>query len=160
MFVLPSGLVFSAGSQGGMTRTLDVATGTWEDVDDCSICDACDFPEGNRRPVVAFEPGKILISGGGPATAMIIDFHQPAPAWGFMSSMNFSRTHHNGTLLPDGTILVTGGGSLATELCNPVDDTWTVMANMLYSRSEHSSAPLLPDGRVASREEDSSTLQV
>ncbi len=163
MVVLPSGLVFSAGSQGGMTRTLDVATGTWEDVGDCSICDACDFPEGNRRPVVAFEPGKILISGGGPATAMIIDFNVDLPAtptWRDMASMNFLRTHHNGTLLPDGTILVTGGGSLATELCNPVDDTWTVMASMPHPRHDHSTAPLLPDGRVASREQDSSNLQI
>ena len=157
MFLLPSGLVFSAGSQSGMTQTLDVASDTWQDIGACPICQ---FPSGNRRPVVAYEPGKILICGGSNNQVMTIDFNQPAPAWSFTSSMNFSRTHHNATLLPDGTIFVTGGASLSTELCDPVDDTWTVMASMIYSRSDHSSAPLLPDGRVASREEDSSTLQV
>ncbi len=34
------------------------------------------------------------------------------------------------------------------------------MASMPHPRSDHSTAPLFPDGRVASREQDSSTLQV
>ncbi len=157
MFVLPSGLVFSAGSQSGMTRTLDVATGTWQDVGNCPICG---FAAANKRPVAAFEPGNILICGGSGTEVMTIDFNQPAPAWGSVSPMNFPRNHHNATLLPDGTILVTGGGSLAAELCNPVDDTWTVLASMPHPRTDHSTAPLLPDGRVASREEDSSNQQI
>ncbi len=87
-----------------MTRTLDVATGTWEGVGDCPICD---WPSGggqNKRPVVALEPGKILISGGpvgggsGTNEAMIIDFNQQTPSWEPTASMNFARTQHNATL--------------------------------------------------------------
>ncbi|MCZ6755560.1 MAG: DUF1929 domain-containing protein [Gemmatimonadetes bacterium] len=160
MFVLPSGLVFSAGSQSGMTHTFDVANDSWEEVGNCGPI--CVYPSGNKRPVVALEPGKILSSGGGSAAAMIIDFNvDPAetPSWEPTTSMNLSRNNHNATLLPDGTVLVTGG-VLAAELFNPGDKTWTVMASMHYARSDHSTAPLLPDGRVASREEDSSNPQI
>ncbi len=155
-FLLPSGLVFVAGVSGGMTWTFDVATDTWEQVGDCLI----GFPGFHKRPAVAYEPGKILICGGGSNQVATIDFNQPAPAWGLASSMNFSRSNHNATLLPDGTILVTGGASLSTELCKPVDETWTVMASMPYPRGGHSTAPLLPDGRVGSRVDDSSVLQI
>ncbi len=157
IFVLPSGLVFSAGSQSGMTHTLDVANDSWEEVGNCGPI--CVYPSGNKRPVVALEPGKILSSGGGSAAAMIIDFNVDPPSWEPTTSMNFSRNNHNATLLPDGTVLVTGG-VLAAELFDPGDETWTVMASMPNSRGDHSSAPLLPDGRVGSREEDSSNLQI
>jgi hypothetical protein len=75
--------------------------------------------------------------------------------------MAFPRGHHNLTLLPDGTVLVTGGGrttdgtNLAeavyeAELWSPVTETWTTMAPMQIPRLYHSTALLLPDGRILS----------
>ena len=73
--------------------------------------------------------------------------------------MAFPRTYHTLTLLPDGTVLATGGGITtdavalsgavkAAELWSPVTETWTVMASMSVPRLYHSTALLLPDARV------------
>ncbi len=73
--------------------------------------------------------------------------------------MAFARAHHNLTLLPDGTVLATGGGGTTapgdlagavyeTELWSPVTESWTTMAPMQVPRLYHSTALLLPDGRV------------
>jgi galactose oxidase len=82
--------------------------------------------------------------------------------------MQFARRQHNATVLPDGTVLVTGGTQgvagnppwLAfdnvrkggpvhvAELWNPVTGKWTLMAAEDVDRCYHSTALLLPDGRV------------
>jgi hypothetical protein len=73
--------------------------------------------------------------------------------------MAFPRTEHNLTMLPDGTVLVTGGsrnsdvGDTASavheaEVWSPTTETWTVLAAMQTPRMYHSTALLLPDGRV------------
>jgi len=73
--------------------------------------------------------------------------------------MAFPRTEHNLTVLPDGTVLVTGGSRnsdvgdtagavLEAELWSPTTETWTAMAAMRTPRMYHSTALLLPDGRV------------
>jgi hypothetical protein len=82
-----------------------------------------------------------------------------SPAWRETARMMFARTFHTLTLLPDGTVLATGGGPttdavgvgsavLAAELWSPVTETWTTLANMQKPRLYHSTALLLPDARV------------
>jgi hypothetical protein len=73
--------------------------------------------------------------------------------------MTFPRCSQNTTLLPDGTVLVTGGAvdSVGTDVANavypvelwsPATETWTTLASMNAPRLYHSEALLLPDGRV------------
>ena len=76
-------------------------------------------------PAVMYADGKILYVGGGnPPTnaAQVIDLNQSNPAWRATSSMTFKRRHHNATMLPDGTVLVTGGtsGTGFNDLSSPV----------------------------------------
>jgi hypothetical protein len=84
---------------------------------------------------------------------------QPPPLWRPVASMAFPRTYHTLTLLPDGNVLVTGGGwttgatdvsnaVLAAEMWSPTAETWTTLASMNAPRLYHSEALLLPDGRV------------
>src|SRR6185369_6440754 len=142
-----------------LTRYLDTSgTGLWTNV-------------GNRLygsrdygPSVMYEPGKVLIAGGGDpptATAEIINLNAVSPVWTWTNSMHFARRHANATILPDGKVLVTGGTSsggfndatnavFAAEMWNPADGSWTVMASAQVKRVYHSSAVLLPDGRVMS----------
>jgi len=83
----------------------------------------------------------------------------PTPAWQQVPSMVYPRSFMNMTVLPDGTVLATGGetdrngGNIANavyaaELWSPTTQTWTTMASMHTPREYHSTALLLPDGRV------------
>ena len=75
--------------------------------------------------------------------------------------MSKARRQLNATVLPDGTVLVTGGSSadgndnaagavFTAELWNPATEQFTTLASMSEYRGYHSAAVLLPDGRVLS----------
>jgi hypothetical protein len=83
----------------------------------------------------------------------------PAPQWRRVGDMAFGRRQLNATLLPDGKVLVTGGTSspsadeqsgavFEAEMYNPDTEVWSTMAPMQVKRVYHSTALLLPDGRV------------
>ena len=109
---------------------------------------------------------KAMIIGGGigdegildaTATVDVIDLKAAAPVFQAVAPMNLPRTHVNAVLLPDHTVLVTGGGlaresrltpTLQTEIYDPASDTWTMGASSKIPRLYHSVALLLPDGRV------------
>lgn len=100
----------------------------------------------------------VLNAGGGsPATAsaQIMDFSQPAPAWRAIAPMPEVRWFPNSALLPDGTLFVVGGGRAAEAdailepaIFNPADESWATDTPMQVGRLYHSTALLLPDGRV------------
>lgn len=107
---------------------------------------------------------RVLLMGGGPddeneatANADIVDFTQAAPAYTPATPMNFDRMHLNAVLLPDRTVLVSGGAGkreeaiLArrhAEVYDPQTNAWTTLAEATIPRMYHSIALLLPDGRV------------
>ena len=124
-------------------------------------------------PSVLYDVDRVIFIGGGnPPTgnAEIIDLSQAQPAWQATDPMNFPRRQHNATILPDGTVLVTGGtrsgGAPGTaeafnnldpgqpvhiaELWDPHTGHWTQLAAETMDRCYHSTAVLLPDGRVLS----------
>ncbi len=82
--------------------------------------------------------------------------------WVPAAPMRFARAHANSVLLPDGTVLMVGGGQegkyttpvLNPELYDPRTDTWTVLPRQHLGRMYHSTAVLLADGRVLSAGQD------
>jgi hypothetical protein len=78
---------------------------------------------------------------------------------GFMAN---ARYNGNLELLADGTLLMVGGNQVskytdpveAAELFNPSTGQWTTMASQTARRGYHSTALLLPDGRVLSAGSD------
>ena len=73
--------------------------------------------------------------------------------------MSYPRSYHNLTLLPDGTVLASGGMTtsdgvdlskavLPAEIWDPATETWKTVASLTTGREYHSTALLLPDGRV------------
>ena len=76
--------------------------------------------------------------------------------------MAYGRRQHNLTVLADGTVLATGGNSSGASLVdldngvypaerwNPATGQWQTLAAMQVTRQYHSTALLLPDGRVLS----------
>jgi hypothetical protein len=156
MFLAPNGKVFLAGFPQ-TTRYLDVSgTGTWTTVGDRVVADR------TMGSAVMYEPGKILYVGGGDpptSSAEVIDLNQASPSWRSVAGMAFARRQLNATILADGQVLVTHGTSgpgfnnVATpirtaELWNPATESWFTMAEESRPRMYHSTALLLPSGRV------------
>jgi fibronectin type 3 domain-containing protein len=162
MFVLSDGRVLAAATTEApiVSRVLDIATQTWSVVDPTAV-------DGGSS--VMYAPGKIMKSGRSvdpdqpvipsTATTFVLDMNQPTSRWRQTAPMNFARTFHTLTLLPDGTVLATGGGPttdalgvdnavLAAELWSPATESWITVASMQRPRLYHSNALLLPDARV------------
>jgi galactose oxidase len=120
---------------------------------------------------VMYDVGKIFSAGGAsdyddsPAwtSTFITTIGDPytSAAVESVANMAYARAFGNGVVLPDGTILVTGGqktahvftdtdGALAAELFNPTTKTWKTLALAAVARNYHSVSLLLPDGTVFS----------
>ncbi|EDU43973.1 galactose oxidase [Pyrenophora tritici-repentis] len=115
--------------------------------------------------------GKIFSAGGSPdytnsdanARAHITTIGEPnTPAKvERVADMVYPRGFSNAVVLPDGTVLVTGGqkrskvftdddGALYPELFNPATKSWKTLAPEAVPRNYHSVSILLADGRVFS----------
>jgi galactose oxidase len=165
LFSWKKGSIFQAGPSKAMNwytangAGTQVAAGT-RDTDDamCGI-------------FVMYEPGKILTAGGSSdytdsdankrAHIITIDeVNKPAKVER-APDMAYPRGFSNAVVLPDGTVLVTGGqrrskvftdddGILWAELFNPATKSWKTLAPQAVPRNYHSVSILLPDGRVFS----------
>lgn len=162
MFVLPDGRILASSTNEDPIRAtvLDLNTNSWADVPGGIV-------DGGSAAMYA--PGKVMKSGSAwnpdypvraaAATTYVLDMTSPSPSWRQTPSMAFARTEHNLTLLPDGTVLATGGSrdsnvfDLApavyeAELWSPATETWQALSRMSVPRLYHSIALLLPDARV------------
>jgi hypothetical protein len=110
---------------------------------------------------------RVMIIGGGPAgkpnktdaidNVDIVDLKNPHPHFVPAAPLNLPRLHLNAILLPDRTVFVTGGAlkqeeqgvaRLQSEIYDPATNAWTLTAACHVPRLYHSTALLLPDGRV------------
>ncbi|MBV8552171.1 MAG: DUF1929 domain-containing protein [Acidobacteriaceae bacterium] len=161
IFQLSDGRVIHVGGSEYAVTTdiLDLTNQSWSVVDPGIV-------DGGSAKM--YLPDKIVKAGSaadsqmtGPSSnsTYVLDMTQPNPKWQQTPPMAYPRTFLNLTELPDGTVLVTGGetdkngGNIANavyaaELWNPQTQTWSTMAAMHTPREYHSTALLLPDGRV------------
>lgn len=165
--LMPSGKVFLS-APAARTYQFDPGTNTW------AFVAANNFGYRYYAAHVLL-PGleKVLVAGGSPSntgggttatnTAEVIDLSAAKPQWTYTGAMNFARFNENLVLLADGTVLAVGGGGggghytnpvLTAELYDPKTAVWTVLAAQAIQRSYHSTAALLPDGRVISAGSD------
>lgn len=159
MFVAPNGKVIYAGPEP-LTRYLDTTgTGAWTNIGNRKFTGWRDY-----GPAVMYDSGKILEAGGSDpptATAETVDLTAATPAWALTGSMHFARRQNNAVVLPDGKVFIVGGSSgsgfddstnpvLPTEMWDPATGQFTVMPSIAVYRGYHSTAILLPDGRVLS----------
>ena len=170
MHVASDGRVFMSGTND---RTLLLNTsepGQWTEVGLRAL--------GNRDycPAVMYDADKVVYIGGGnnanthapTAGVEIIDLGANPRQWRETNPMKFPRRQHNATILPDGTVLVTGGTRGGggpnngfndlepgqpihiAELWDPATGHWTELTAESIDRCYHATAVLLPDGTVLS----------
>ncbi len=115
---------------------------------------------------VTLADGRVLVTGGRTAstsaTGVVLataEIYDPATnTWTETAGpMNVARRSHTSTLLPDGKVLIAGGGNGAStttsqaiqsaEIFDPATGLFTLIGNMIERRSAHS-AILLNDGTV------------
>lgn len=168
MFLLRDGRLVRVGIEIE-TRFLDPETATWTTGPSMSTA--------RVRGSAVLLPGldRILAVGGAKsqtgatlASTEILDLGAAQPEWQPSGSMHVPRRNVNVVLLPDGKVLAVGGNKgtepfndpvLSSELYDPATGSWSLMASQEAPRAYHSTAVLLPDGRVLSAGQNSGTMQ-
>ncbi|HEX5734721.1 MAG TPA: galactose oxidase-like domain-containing protein [Blastocatellia bacterium] len=170
MLLAPTGQVFNSGPTQTTRYLRTSGTGAWTFVANSN------FGFRDYGSSVMYDDGRVLIAGGGTPTksAEVINLNKssvisptitpnpPTPTWDLLQDeMENARRQMNLTILADGKVLATGGTSsggfstvfgsvFSAELWDPDTETWSTMASMQTRRLYHSTAVLLPDGRVLS----------
>ena len=125
------------------------------------------FPE--EAVAIMYAEGKILVAGGAvdsgtntsSAKSAIIDITNATPVVTEIGPMNIARQFQNEVVLPNGDVVIIGGNTsgqkfsdngavLEPEIWNPTTQAWTLGNPMDVPRNYHSTAILLPDGRILS----------
>ncbi|MEW5840205.1 galactose oxidase-like domain-containing protein [Nitrososphaera sp.] len=178
MHLMPSGMLCVSGMDH-FVYLINPTTGTW------TLAGQTQYPWRDYGTSVLLplqnttsERGRILIAGGqsnyllpATATAEMIDFNQgtaTAPVYRSTASMNIARVFPLPVFLPTGRLVLFGGAAQdpndyihTPESFDPVTETWSTLPDAGVSRTYHSTALLLPDGRVwtASGTPDRSTWE-
>ena len=166
MFLVRDGRIFYTGGNvfahppGVMPGLWNLATNAFTNVGVPG-----DFDPGSRDHCASVllppaQDQRVLIMGGGdPAInkVHIINLAGGGPTYATAAPMHNKRFHINAVLLPDRTVVVSGGNGtseqaptavLEAEIYDPLTNTWTLAAKAQVARMYHSVALLLADGRV------------
>jgi hypothetical protein len=169
MFAQSGGSVFQAGPSAQMNWITTSGAGTIT-----SAGDRGTDPYSINGNAVLYDVGKILKVGGAPAyqqstgttyatnSAYLIDISAgpgTTPRLTQLTPMSYERAFSNSVVLPNGNVVVIGGQSipepftdsaaiLVPEIWNPATQQFSFLNPMQTPRTYHSTAILLPDGRV------------
>lgn len=172
LFLLRDGRIFYSGGQfegnNGVPPSMwNLSTGATTAVRGLTAADMR-----NQAASVLLPPAqdqRVMIMGGGAVgpdhhqhvhavpDVCVVDLAATTPAYRSVAAMHHARMHLCGVLLPDRTVLVSGGSALAedaavaaleAEIFNPATQTWALAATARLARLYHSIALLMPDGKV------------
>ena len=169
MFAQSNGAVFQAGPSAQMNWITTTGSGSIS-----SAGNRGTDPYSINGNAVLYDIGKILKVGGAPAyqqntgttyatnSAYLIDItagYGKNPTITTLAPMTYERAFSNSVVLPNGDVVVIGGQSipepftdsaaiLVPELWSPVTQKFSLLNPMQTPRTYHSTAILLPDGRV------------
>jgi DNA-binding beta-propeller fold protein YncE len=167
LHLLADGRVFHSSMRfdGGGVKPgfLNVATGAYSALPNSAVPASFQDHRRHQGATVLLPPAqsqKVMVMGGGDPSinaVHIIDTDAPNPKYLAAPSMLRPRIHVNAVILPDRTVVATGGSaisenaataSLEAEIFDPAANTWITGASARVPRMYHSTAVLLPDARV------------
>ena len=184
LFTLPDGNVLLAGQNEPDSALLSTEDFTWTELPQQSrqrrAGTAVLRPEGPQGSWTVTQIGgydRSDADGSGNiqsvASSETIDAGDPAPQWHPDASLNIARANHNTVLLPDGSMVTVGGGIGKTEdrgnfgatedqkqveLYDPATNSWRLGPAQVETRAYHSTALLLPNGKVFSSGDNGNPL--
>jgi FtsP/CotA-like multicopper oxidase with cupredoxin domain/sugar lactone lactonase YvrE len=159
--VFYSGMCF--GGSGLRPGFLDPATGNLVQLAPAALPPTFNLAALNQGATVLLPPAqaqKVMVMGGGDPSITdvhVVDTDAASVKYVAAPPMMRARVHVNSVILPDRTVVATGGSarsevaataSLEAEIFNPATNTWSTGAAARVPRMYHSVALLLPDGRV------------
>ena len=141
----------------GTAELYDPATGRWAATGAMNVARTVGFT------ATVLQDGQVLVAGGVEAgvnqtVTSGAELYNPATGtWAATGSMITARQNQTATLLPNGQVLVAGGGGTcvngscptlsSAELYNPATGTWAATGSMPFPH-EGALAGLLPSGEV------------
>jgi Galactose oxidase-like, Early set domain/Bacterial Ig domain/Kelch motif len=179
MVVLNDGHAYTAGPDLDMTWVIDdvdaLPTFAWHDIPNMTRHrvwgTTVPLPSGPSGPTKLMAIGGTQFSGE-PSTTTT-ELYTKGGSWQQQTGKDnfYGRGHANTVLLPDGSMVEVGGGRGSLdgyasplhyaepeqrhiELWNPSTGSWTLGPAQTEARAYHSTALLLPDGRVMSAGDD------
>ena len=173
-FVMPSGRTLVAGpyAQDSFFMTPDAERTSY------AYGDVANLRAEHYWGTAVLMPGstQVLVVGGSERDAdagatkatELFDEAAPGAGWRAGAPLNTGRAHHNTVILPDRSLATFGGGygdvggdqwvsgpeHKTVELYDPASGRWRLGPAQAENRSYHSTAVLLPDGRVMSAGDD------
>jgi hypothetical protein len=162
-------LFFSGASVQGSSTTSpglwDPVTGSYQNVPNLTKKAVRDeamsvlLPPAQDQRVMIIGGGRSLSDLAATNTTAIADMKQAIPTYKSAKPIAVGKLYVSAVILPDSTVLETGGAASGldngstpvfdTEIFDPKTNKWTKEATHTVPRVYHSSALLLPDGRVA-----------
>ncbi len=188
LFSLRDGNLLMAGPYKPQVAILDTDSFTWDE-SPSSMSQQRLADNAFRRPLGPAGSDTVTAIGGfnrpgvtGPfypatETSETIDAASGDLDWTASAPLNVARANSNTVLLPDGSMVVVGGGSgfmqgggggyvtyadgraRQVELYDPDTDSWVLGPAQQEDRAYHSTAVLLPDGRIFSAGDDHSPIE-
>jgi hypothetical protein len=168
MYLMPYGLLAMVG-QGQGLKIWDPTTGRWYFAGQM-IWGTRSFGTSVLLPLqnTTTETGRILTAGGAAnqsnsaPTTNTCEIITPNSNHTLLNAqltnpMNFARQYLNSVILPTGQVFINGGSTqgnvvnnavYASELFDPVTQTWTILPSATVPRLYHSVAMLTQDGRI------------
>lgn len=136
-------LVVCLGPDGTGAEIYDPSSGTWSTTGSLSV------GRESGETATLLQSGMVLVTGGelvgGTSATADVELYDPSSgSWSRAASLPAPLTNHTATLLPNGQVLVVGGGA---ELYDPTTDSWAATGALSTPRSEHT-ATLLASGVV------------
>jgi hypothetical protein len=158
LFILPNGKIFRAGPEQP-TYYWDPANPFTEWTKESTSNQSATHGEYASSVMYDAVLGKIMKCGGNSPASKKVSLYTYGTGWTESNvDMNHARRLHNLVILPDGKVLAVGGVKewlydypvLIPEIWDPASNTWTDQPPhpLDIPRWYHSTATLLPDGRV------------